>query len=192
MLTRYLAPPDSANDSDLTSASVPETIKYTFVDQTEDLFALTHRRITNRQQRHAIRSHVMQRIRHSELANGNKRKRGRENPKRSNSDRSQSDSNESASPVKDEPETPSISGVVRIQPKQTSTAVVAPSSRRISISGQSRAGISLSPSPSSNHDFDPFLTLPSNGLPHRSSESLLGYCEFRLSIGSRYIVDPHV
>ncbi|KAI1618623.1 hypothetical protein EDD37DRAFT_647414 [Exophiala viscosa] len=169
-------PAESANNSNLTSSNAPEATKYTFVDQTGDLFALTHRRISNRQQRHVIRSHVMQRVRHLELAQGNKRTPGRDTPRRSSSDKSQKGSNVSDSPIKDEPVTPTIPGVVRIQPKQNSTALLPLDSVRTSATGRSRPGISLSPSPSSNHEFDPFHTLPSSNVPHQSSESLLGYC----------------
>ena len=189
---RISVPADSANDSNLTSSNAAETTKFTFVDQTGDLFALTHRRISNRQQRHVIRSHVMQRVRHLELAQGNKRTPGRETPRRSSSDKSQNESNESGSPVKNEPMTPTIPGMVRIQPKQqNSTALVAPNSKKTSAPGRPRPGISLSPSPSSNHEFDPFHTLPSNSLPHQSSESLLGYCELKLSPLSQPVVDLH-
>ncbi|KIV84805.1 hypothetical protein PV11_00562 [Exophiala sideris] len=166
-------PSDSAKDSNLASSSAPETTKYTFVDQTPNPSALLHRRISDRQQRHVIRSHVMQRVRHKELAQGNKRTPGRVTSKRSSPGKSQNGSNESGSPVKIEPVTPTIPGVVRIQPKQQNSTAI---SKRTSATGRSHPGISLSLAPSSNHEFDPFHTLPSSNVPHQSSESLLGYC----------------
>ena len=46
------------------------TVNFTFVNQTDDLVSLCHKRISNKEQRQAIRSHVMQRIRQAESEYG--------------------------------------------------------------------------------------------------------------------------
>lgn len=153
---------DSPDDSSQTPSSAsPGTITFVFVNQAEDVTALMRRRISNQQQRHVIRSHVMQRVRHLEWAQGKSRTTAREIAL-SDKSRTSSTSTESGTSIKDEPMSP-VPGKMAILPK------------RIKQGGFVRFSTPLSPSPA-NHEFDPFQTLPSNNLPHKSSESLLDYC----------------
>ncbi|KAK7900426.1 hypothetical protein LTR67_002708 [Exophiala xenobiotica] len=158
---------DSPDDSShAPSSASPDPITFVFVNQAEDVTALMRRRISNQQQRHVIRSHVMQRVRHLESAQGKSRTAAREIALSDNS-RTSWTSTESGTSIKDEP--------VKDEPMSPVPGKMAVLPKRRKPGGFVRSATPLNPSPAS-HAFDPFQTLPSNNLPHESSESLLGYC----------------
>lgn len=154
--------PDTVDGSPEDSQSPPTALNFTFVNQAEDLVSLCNRRINNREQRHTIRSHVMQRVRQAESAQGKKRPTGRDPSKRPSttpsSRRKSSDSEPSSSN----------------ESRGLNTASA--ESDRLSLTRSPRQSPRLHLTPAAS-DFDPFDTLPTNSLPHQSSESLLQYCK---------------
>ena len=180
-------PPPATASSPLTSPttiSPTKSANFTFVNQADDLTALTHRKISNTEQRHAIRSHVMQRVRKEELAQGKKRPTGRDLPRRSSNQTPRSASGDSESPVKREPT--SISPAI-VKEEPNDTALKAPRARGRSKSALIAKGhvkyVSLQKSPAV-HEFDPFQTLPSGELSHKSLESLLSHCKVELLLAA--------
>jgi hypothetical protein len=143
---------DSMESSD---SQISSNANFTFVNLSEDLVSLCHRRISNKDQRHTIRSHVMQRVRQEESAQGKRRLTGREQSKKSARSKTKRLPNDSV---------PSRSEATRLR-------IIPPS---VSPSPYSPQRLTLAPAV---HEFDPFQTLPINNLPHQSSESLLRYCE---------------
>jgi hypothetical protein len=132
------------------------TFNFTFVNQAEDLVSLNKRKIVNKEQRHTIRSHVMQRIRQVESAQGRKRSTGRDHPKAPGKPKGRRKSADSESAVSNEPK-----------------GDCADDSLTLTRSPRQPLRLNLSPA---IHEVDPFDTLPTNTLPHKSSESLLQYC----------------
>ncbi|KIW66344.1 hypothetical protein PV04_05680 [Phialophora macrospora] len=142
------------------------TLNFTFVNQAEDLVSLYQRKIVNKEQRHTIRSHVMQRIRQVELAQGRKRSSGREHPKAPSKPKARRKSADSESAVSNEPDP---------KGKGADDALTRAHSARVTLTRSSRQSPRLDLG-LAVHEFDPFDTLPTNTLPHQSSESLLQYC----------------
>lgn len=153
-------------DGSRTSPQTPSsTVNFTFVNQAEDLVSLCHRRISNKEQRHTIRSHVMQRVRQVESAQGKKRSTGREQSKKASKPKGRRKSMDSESVLSNDPKDNSANDSLNDAQRD-----------RLSLSRSPRQSPRLYPSPAA-HEFDPFDTLPTNTLPHQSSESLLQYCE---------------
>ncbi|RVX68634.1 hypothetical protein B0A52_07061 [Exophiala mesophila] len=164
---------EKANDSQtqLPVAGPSTSGNFTFVNQADDLVSLTHRKISNTEQRHAIRSHVMQRVRKEELAQGKKRPTGREFPKRTTSTQViKSPTERSDLAIKDEP-------VIKEEPSDQMALL--PPARRLSESTTVKPSpirrISIHSSPAV-HEFDPFQSLPSGRVSHKALERLLTYC----------------
>lgn len=154
--------PDTVDGSPDDSQSPSTAFNFTFVNQAEDLISLYNRRINNKEQRHTIRSHVMQRVRRAETAQGKKRPTGRDPSKKPSTKpsgrRKSFDSEPSSSNESRGFKTPSAE------------------SDRLSLTLSPRQSPRLHLAPAAS-DFDPFDTLPTNSLPHKSSESLLQYCK---------------
>lgn len=153
---------------------------FTFVNQADDLVSLTHRKISNTEQRHAIRSHVMQRVRKEELAQGKKRPTGRDLPKRTSTTQSfKTSPTHSDLAVKDELVSVSPTSI-KEEPNDHATPF--PPAQRLSQSSAlsprsfRRPSLHLDPAV---HEFDPFQTLPSGRVSHKSLEGLLTYCRLR-------------
>jgi hypothetical protein len=159
--------PDTVDGAPHDSQTLSPTVNFTFVNlnEAENLIALCHRRISNKEQRHTIRSHVMQRVRQVESAQGKKRSTGREHSKKSGKPKARKKSNDSDSPVS-----------VESNAQAVDSSVTGPDSNRLTLTRSPRQSPRLTLSPAV-HYFDPFDTLPTNTLPHQSSQSLLQYCE---------------
>ena len=148
------------------------------MNQAEDLLSLPRRKIYSQEQRHAIRSHVMQRVRQAEQAQGKKRPSGRENSKRP-VDKARSRSSDSDSSAMNDYASSPLPITIKQEPRDIkSDLLIDLESEKITAVGtpvkHSPMKLNISPAV---HEFDPFNTLPTNGLPHKSSESLLSYCE---------------
>ncbi|KAL2417566.1 hypothetical protein ABEF95_012303 [Exophiala dermatitidis] len=176
---------DSSHDSDpapvpkpaaaSVSCSAP-VVKFTFVNQAEDLDSLTTRKIVNQEQRHVIRSHVMKSVRQEELAKGKKRSTGREQPKTSNSDKSRSSSNNSVSLLKNESPAAVTTAIKKERPEhEPNLLTIDHKSRSRGAVGTSAGALTMVYMPAV-HEMDPFYTLPCNSLGHQSLERLLRYC----------------
>ncbi|KIX02390.1 uncharacterized protein Z518_08331 [Rhinocladiella mackenziei CBS 650.93] len=161
------------NESSLASSVASRTAHFTFVNQAEDLAALPRRKISNQKQRLAIRSHVMQRVRHLELASGKKRKIGRESVKRPEPNKSRGGSSDSDSSPK-KGSTPPFPIAIKHKPKSVVPYVHA-ESEKLPVGARASGHFPLHMAPAID-EFDPFETLPSNRVPHKSVESLLKYC----------------
>jgi hypothetical protein len=144
------------------------------VNQAEDVLSLSHRKISNVKQRRDIRSHVMQRVRKKELSQGKKRPDGRNRSKQLTLDSlrvlsrqfnysGQTKSTSSTSVATKQEQF--LPGVLKIKHEKDVLH------RNNSVSRHSQ--LSISPAV---HELDPFQTLPSNGLPSKTLESLLRYC----------------
>jgi hypothetical protein len=140
------------------------TFNFTFVNQAEDLVSLNKRKIVNKEQRHTIRSHVMQRIRQVETAQGRKRSTGRDHPKAPGKPKGRRRSADSESAVSNEP-----------KGDCADDSLTRAHSDKLTLTRSPRQSLRLNLSPVV-HEVDPFDTLPTNTLPHKSSESLLQYC----------------
>ncbi|OAP59931.1 hypothetical protein AYL99_04933 [Fonsecaea erecta] len=167
---RHIANHDTARKADAPDASrspdpqAPSPTNFTFVHQAEDVASLSHRRISNREQRHAIRSHVMQRVRQVELAQGKKRPTGRQRVNDGSKQKARSESTHSEPSVSNESIENSANSPVIVAGSDTFWPTQSPlPSPRLNITPAAQA-------------FDPFDTLPTNRLPHHTSESLLQYC----------------
>lgn len=174
-----LADTTLANDppTSLPAAGSSTPGNFTFVNQADDLVSLTHRKISNTEQRHAIRSHVMQRVRKEELAQGKKRPTGRDLPKRASTTQLfKTSPGHSDLAVKDE-----LASVSPTSIKEESNDHVTPFppaqrlSRSTALSPRPFRRPSLNVDPAV-HEFDPFQTLPSGRVSHKSLEGLLTYC----------------
>ncbi|KAJ4568564.1 hypothetical protein HRR85_005735 [Exophiala dermatitidis] len=157
------------------SCSAP-VVKFTFVNQAEDLDSLTTRKIVNQEQRHVIRSHVMKSVRQEELAKGKKRSTGREQPKTSNSNKSRSSSNDSVSLLKNESPAAVTTAIKKErQEHEPNLLTIDHKSRSRGAVGISAGALTMMYMPAV-HELDPFYTLPCNSLGHQSLERLLRYC----------------
>lgn len=172
-LTENCAHLDSPN---LTHTNISLPFNFTFVNQAEDLLSLSHRKISNVKQRHDIRSHVMQRVRKKESSQGKKRATGRNRPKQSTLVPLRGVSGHPSSSWETE-FTSSTVIAIKQEPSSLKPHALAVKHEKGELScpttvfGHSR--LSISPAA---HKFDPFQTLPNNGLPPKSLESLLQYC----------------
>ncbi|KIW19827.1 hypothetical protein PV08_00402 [Exophiala spinifera] len=137
-------------------------IEFTFVNHTEDVSSIASRKSSSKLHRHVIRSHAMQRVRRLESAQGKKRTRSI-----SNKSRASSSSTESSVSIKDEPviQEPELQTILQARPQIVVFSATSPTTPR--------TPLTISPA---NHEYDPFCTLPSNNLPHKTSEGLLNYC----------------
>ncbi|OCT51017.1 hypothetical protein CLCR_09148 [Cladophialophora carrionii] len=155
-----------------TGPQVPSTtFNFTFVNQAEDLVSLYQRKIINKEQRHTIRSHVMQRVRQWESAQGRKRSTGREHPKGPAKSKARKKSTDSEATVRNEAKVSCANDPLNLADSDRTTLIRSP---------RQSPRLNLSPGV---HEFDPFDTLPTNTLPHQSSESLLQYCELAVCCG---------
>lgn len=142
------------------------------MNQAEDIASLSHRKINDVNQRHAIRSHVMQRVRQEELAQGKKRPTGRDHPKRNSRIPIRSRSSDSDSSGQSDPTTSRSQSVVLNPPSgafEGGKVSIPPLQRQLS-----PPKLLVAPAV---HEFDPFETLPTRGLSHRTVENLLQYCK---------------
>jgi hypothetical protein len=163
--TVLMSAPPAPEVTDQNIPSGSDGVNFTFVNQADDLVSLCRRRISNKEQRHTIRSHVMQRVRQTEIAQGKKRLTGRENSQRSARTKSKSKSAEATSPVS------------KGSPESTIAGSVSDGKRnKLSVSRSPPRSPSLTISPGAN-EFDPFDTLPTNNLSRQASQSILQYCE---------------
>jgi len=146
------------------------------VNQAEDPISLSHRKVSNVNQRRAIRSHVMQRIRQEELARGKKRHTGRELPKRPTPHRLRSISSDTDSSGKTR-FTSSTSFGIKHAPTdfEPDSLTIKYEKANVSPTNAAFEHVPHNVSPGV-HEFHPFQTLPSNSLPCTSLESLMQYC----------------
>lgn len=170
----------TSNDFKPLASAASPIVNFTFVNQAEDLGSLTARKITNQEQRHVIRSHVMKSVRQEELARGKKRSIGRDHGRRSDLDKAQSTSSDSDSSHKNQSPGP-LTVVVKQELEE--------SGHDLHIVGDKKTGHSgatwLTTAGSTGKmtyvpaviEFDPFDTLPCTSLAHQGLESLLQYCE---------------
>ena len=167
---------DTAKSNPKSPKPTSPAVNFTFVNQADDVVSLAQRKVNDANQRHAIRSHVMQRVRQEELAQGKRRPSGRDHPKRAarvpiRSRSGDSDSNDRRTSVSHqlvEVGNQNQSGAWRILRHENGKS---PSGRRKI--PRNKLQLSIAPAV---HEFDPFQTLPVNGVPHKSVESMLAYC----------------
>lgn len=146
------------------------------MNQAEDPVSLSHRKVSNVNQRRAIRSHVMQRVRQEELARGKKRHTGRDLPKRPTLHHLRSISTDTDSSGKTE-FTSSTSVAIKQAPTdlEPHALTIKYENAKFSPTNTAFEHVPLNVSPGV-HEFDPFQALPSNSLPYTSLESLMQYC----------------
>ncbi|EXJ90570.1 hypothetical protein A1O1_03673 [Capronia coronata CBS 617.96] len=181
-LTIKLPHADTTHDSKPPGASpaaaASPAVNFTFVNQAEDLDSLTTRKITNQQQRHVIRSHVMKSVRQEELARGKKRTIGRARSKRTDSDKSQGTSSDSDYSHKNTSPLPSSvtieEGLQKPQP-QSHGLECDNQSRNSHTLGTPCATTAMTYTPGV-HEFDPLDTLPCTSLSHKPLQRLLEHC----------------
>ncbi|ETI27465.1 hypothetical protein G647_09655 [Cladophialophora carrionii CBS 160.54] len=106
----------------------------------------------------------MQRVRQWESAQGRKRSTGREHPKGSAKSKARKKSADSETTVRNEAKVSCANDPLNLAESDRTTLIRSP---------RQSPRLNLSPGV---HEFDPFDTLPTNTLPHQSSESLLQYC----------------
>jgi hypothetical protein len=163
--TMLMSPTNVPGATDQNTQNAADISNFTFVNQADDLVSLCRRRISNKEQRHTIRSHVMQRVRQTEIAQGKKRLTGRENSKRSTRTKSKSKSAEATSPMSNG------------SPESTAAGSVSDGTRnKLSVSRSPPRSLAITISPGTN-EFDPFDTLPTNNLSRQASQSILQYCK---------------
>lgn len=180
-----------AHESGTSAPGSPSPVNFIFVDQAEDLVAVSHKRILNQRQRQVIRSHVMQRVRQEELAQGKTRSAARD--QRDSSRRSSKSKSRKGSSDSDRSPPNDSSAVLPDSIKKEPTEYkVNPLMLTPRNDENPTTRLVLRPLPFNKslavHEFDPFDTLPTNGLPHISSENLLSYCELLCPLHMLYLV----
>ncbi|KAL8243593.1 hypothetical protein R6Q59_009851 [Mikania micrantha] len=141
---------------------------FTFVDQSADLRSITDKKIVNSDQRHLIRSHVMQKVRKDERLQGKKRPTGRDGPRKG-------ESLTPADSTDDIVGTPSVDDS-RHTPVNMNTGLDSPTDSVLSTStASSRELVAIPKSPSQGR-VDPFNTLPGGRDLAKLTNNLVGYC----------------
>lgn len=176
LLIKLTLPCPSLDSVSSASNSASSSVNFTFVNQAEDIVSLSHRKISDANQRHAIRSHVMQRVRQEELAQGKKRPTGRDHPKRPSRIAIRSRSSDSDSSGASDLSSSRSQSITFTTPLPSTSAAFEDRKATFSPPRHPSQQLQLFIAPAI-HEFDPFDTLPTHGLQHKSIESLLQYCK---------------